>query len=382
LLELTGQTWDQGSNTIIIYANDTAGNENKSSITFTVDNVPPYFQHAISNFELTIGQAFNYDVNATDASIGLEGYAVNDSNFQVNSSGWISNNTVLVINLYYINISINDTLGNSNSSIFYVNITDTTIPLLTIDSPLAQAYNTNSIGFNITSNENLSSCRFTLTNWATNYSMMINATKTGANYTNTSIGDGSYTARFWCNDTSNNINNTETVAFSIDATAPTISIVYPTNNTNTTNINIPVNYTVSGATYCQWSNDSGVTNKSITCGSNITGQVWDQGSNIVMIWANDTIGNENKSSITFNVDTIEPTISIASPLNNTNTTNINIPVNYTVAGATYCQWSNDSGVTNKSLTQMTQLEMKTKLLLVSFLIMFHHISNMQLVILN
>ena len=106
---------------------------------------------------------FVYDVNATDAGIGLESYAINDSNFVVNSSGWVSNNTNLAVNLYYLNLSINDTLGNSNSSIFYVNVTDITVPEIVITSPLAQTYTSSSIDFNITSNENLSSCKFTLT---------------------------------------------------------------------------------------------------------------------------------------------------------------------------------------------------------------------------
>jgi hypothetical protein len=128
-----------------------------------------------------------------------------------------------------------------------------------------------------------------------------------------------------------NVTSYETV----DTTAPTIDMVSPTNNTNTTNLNIPVNYTVADAAYCQWSNDSGVTNKSLTCGANVTGQVWDQGSNTVIIWANDTTGNENFTSITFTLDTTAPVLDIVYPTNNTNTTNINIPVNYTVSGATY-----------------------------------------------
>ena len=52
--------------------------------------------------------------------------------------------------------------------------------------------------------------------------MSVNTSLRGANYTNTSIADGSYTSRYWCNDTSGNINNSEQVTFSIDTTFPLI----------------------------------------------------------------------------------------------------------------------------------------------------------------
>jgi parallel beta-helix repeat protein len=95
------------------------------------------------------------------------------------------------------------------------------LPGITIGSPANTTYYASTIDFNVSSSENLSSCKFTLTNWAINYSMMINASKTGANYTNTSISDRGYTARFWCNDTANYVNNTEQVTFSINVTEVT-----------------------------------------------------------------------------------------------------------------------------------------------------------------
>lgn len=92
-------------------------------VNVTVDTDPPYFTHAISNFELANGSSFNYDVNATDDGVGLQSYMVNHTNFTINSSGWISNVSLLEVNLYWINLSINDSARNSNSTIFYVNVT-------------------------------------------------------------------------------------------------------------------------------------------------------------------------------------------------------------------------------------------------------------------
>jgi len=124
---------------------------------------------------------------------------------------------------YYWQVNVTDTLGNTNSSGVYeftLGI-DSTPPQINITSPLNTTYTTNSINFNISSNEALSLCEFTINNWVTNYTMTLNSSNTGANYTNSTMSQGSHIAKFWCNDTSNNINNTESVTFFIDLFYPT-----------------------------------------------------------------------------------------------------------------------------------------------------------------
>ncbi|MEM3405607.1 MAG: NosD domain-containing protein [Candidatus Pacearchaeota archaeon] len=89
---------------------------------------------------------------------------------------------------------------------------------LLIISPQNTTYNTNTINFNITADENLDTCIYTLNNWQTNISMTkLNDTYF---YNITQLDDGSYTAKFWCNDTNGNINNKEQVSFSIDTRIP------------------------------------------------------------------------------------------------------------------------------------------------------------------
>ncbi len=355
---ITGQSWDEGSNTVTVWANDSVGNENSSSVTFTLDTTPPYFQHAISNFELTNGQSFDYDVNATDAGVGLQAYAVNDTTFQVNSTGWIKNNSALGISLYYINISINDSLGNSNSSVFYVNMTDQTPPQITILSPLAQNYSSSSIDFNVSSNEDLSFCRFSLDSWSNNVTMTLNNSLTGAGYTNSSIGDGTYTAEFWCNDTSNNINNTENVSFSVDVTSPLVTIDSPLNQTYSVS-SIEFNTSLNEAGYCEYSLTSGITNYTMTAnasntGFNATNSSIGDGAYTVVAYCNDSVGNKNYTeNITFSIstDSTPPNISIVYPSDNANTTDDTLNVNYTVSGdAQSCWYSNDTYTSNASIT--------------------------------
>ncbi len=120
---LTGINWPEGINNVTVYANDSVGNLNSSSIKFRIDTKPPYFLHTVNNFELTNGSSFNYDVNATDDGVGIQNYSINDSRFSVNVTGWVKNASEIDINLYYLNLTVNDSLGNQNSTVFYVNVT-------------------------------------------------------------------------------------------------------------------------------------------------------------------------------------------------------------------------------------------------------------------
>ncbi len=188
------------------------------------------------------------------------------------------------------------------------NITSEHIPpQITINSPLNQTYNVINLSFDISSNENLSFCLVSFNNFSTNYTMTLNSSLTGANYTNSTMPQGSSTAKFWCNDTANNINNTEQVSFTIDSIAPDVNVTYPLNITYNINVSA-LNYTSDGVS-CWWSNNGGIWNStSVTCGTNWTGLTSLEGSNTWTVYANDSIGNLNSSSITFFKDTIAPVI--------------------------------------------------------------------------
>jgi len=103
-------------------------------------------------------------------------------------------------------------------------IIDSTNPEISIIFPLNTTYSDTSINFNVTANEDLSKCLVSLDNFVTNNTMIYDG---GGyfNFTNNSMNEGSYTAKFWCNDTSGNINNTELVSFTINT-----SFQYSTSN--------------------------------------------------------------------------------------------------------------------------------------------------------
>jgi len=87
-----------------------------------------------------LGEAFSYEVNAEDPS-DIDQYWLNSTtNFQINpTTGEITNATDLSLGNYGIEIFVNDTLGNINSTIITITVEDTTDPVWNpelIDQPV------------------------------------------------------------------------------------------------------------------------------------------------------------------------------------------------------------------------------------------------------
>ncbi|MFA6074008.1 MAG: hypothetical protein WC758_07875 [Candidatus Woesearchaeota archaeon] len=97
-----------------------------------------------------------------------------------------------------------------------------------------------------------------------------------------------------------------------------LQIVYPLNNSYHKVNNINVNYTAQSTILnCWYSNDSYSKNTSLaTCGTNITGLNWSEGFHEVTIWGNNSYG-AIPVKISFTIDTINPIVSLITPLNNT-----------------------------------------------------------------
>ena len=230
-------------------------------------------------------------------------------------------------------------------------------PNVTINSPLNQSYTTTTILFNVTALDEIgmSNVNYTLNNGVTNFTMTNSSTSpTYWTATNSTMAEGSSTAIFYARDTSNNINNTENVTFFIDSINPNVNIVYPLNNTSWTDINLDVNYTRSDTNLasCWYSNDTYLVNITLASCGNITTVIWSESQHNVTVWANDSLGNENKSSVTFIIDLTNPNINITFPINNTNWSDVNLDVNYTRSDTNLasCWYSNDTYLKNISLT--------------------------------
>jgi hypothetical protein len=105
----------------------------------------------------------------------------------------------------------------------------------------------------------------------------------------------------------------------VDTILPSIRIITPLNNTNTTNTRLNINYSVSdsfsGISSCWYSDNLGSSNNSLVNCINITGVNWSEGYHNLSIWTNDSAGNINQTSVNFYVDSLAPSIRLLSPAN-------------------------------------------------------------------
>jgi len=119
-------------------------------------------------------------------------------------------------------------------------------------------------------------------------------------------------------------------------------IVSINNNSNHSTASIDLNTSSIAEDVSVWwyTNDSGVNNYSFnTIDVNLTGgtqPIWDEGHNFITVFINDTVGNENSTTVNFTVDAISPVISDILEKNLT-TTSITI------------NWSTDE-LANSSIT--------------------------------
>jgi hypothetical protein len=185
------------------------------------DEFPPVFIN-LQNFTHTINTEFNEIVLAEDAS-GIDRYWLNENDvFEINRyNGNIKNKTALsTLSLYWLNISVNDTLGNIENEIFYINITfagDTTPPKVKILSPLSSTYTVNSYSVEIFLNEP-GMCNYSTDNGAVNKTLL---TINNISFTSidSGISNGEYVLRAYCFDYAKNFNNSESVSFAVSVSA-------------------------------------------------------------------------------------------------------------------------------------------------------------------
>ncbi|MBD3159107.1 MAG: hypothetical protein GF309_10000 [Candidatus Lokiarchaeota archaeon] len=92
------------------------------------DTTPPTWTHELEDEYIECGTSFRYDINASDLS-GIDSWWVRDSSyFTVDSTGTVENSSNLLVGVYSICISVNDTAGNVATGWFTLFVVDTTPP--------------------------------------------------------------------------------------------------------------------------------------------------------------------------------------------------------------------------------------------------------------
>jgi len=302
-----------GLHTLTVYANDTSGNMNSTTVWFTVDTTPP---EGISNLQHTAGQTWiNWTwTNPPDPDFNHTELYLNGT-FLTNISApqnYYNITGLLPDTPYELSTRTVDTSGNINET--WVNATartlplaDTTPPIITFISP------SDSSGTTLTTrnwtfiNVSLSEPGLSWLEWnGINESMAGCGTNWYINKTD--LVNDLYTYRVWANDTAGNENVSETrnieIYYVTDNLPPIITITSPMNDTLYTTDSVELNYSVNEPTIWEGYSLNGADN--ITLSGNTTLFGLNDGSHILTVYANDTVGNMNSSTVRFAIDTTPP----------------------------------------------------------------------------
>ena len=363
---ITSLSSAQGSNIWIVYANDSLGNVNSSSVTFFVDSISPLISYGIgvdndgANFSrnwlyVNVSVAETNEANITFSLYNLT-YLVNETIFT--SPARTMNWTALSDGKYYYNATVVDTANNKNSTSTRILTLDTTGPTINIIYPEARTYGVNiSIPLNISVSDSgvgINSCWYNLDSGA-NISI-VNCQNTTFNAT-----DGSHTIYVYANDSLGNLNYANRSFFV--STALAISLNSPSDNSWLSYQNIEFNYTVETASSIKncslWLNSTtwhlNQTNSSLINATGRINQFYLNLTDSSYIWNVYCQGNYNSFALnnrTLNIDTTTPVLSINSPQNNSlYKQNISLILNFSVSDSNLqkCWYIFNNGQTNHSL---------------------------------
>ena len=234
---------------------------------------------------------FNYMGENATASCEL---LIGGVGFGVDASVLNNTNTTMYANNSISDGSYNWSVNCINGSVTYLasnfslNV-DTTSPSVSLIYPTATNYSSiSTLNFSAV-DDNLESCWYSVNN-------SVNVTTScSANVTGLLATEGSNTWTVYTNDSAGN-ENSSFVVFTYDITSPSVSLIYPT-ATNYSSIST-LNFSAvdDNLESCWYSVNSSV-NVTTSCSANVTGLVSIEGLNTWTVYANDSVGNENSSSV-------------------------------------------------------------------------------------
>jgi hypothetical protein len=135
----TGSLTD-GNHTLSIHANDSAGNENSSSVNFTIDTTPPDIVITLPANSTYNTSALSLNYSAVDPGLDSCWYVLNAGAFQA-LPGCQNLSTIpgVIEGPNTLAVFANDSVNNTNSTTVSFTV-DTTIPLISIQSPQNISY--------------------------------------------------------------------------------------------------------------------------------------------------------------------------------------------------------------------------------------------------
>lgn len=276
---------------------------NQSAIPVNVnvlaeEYVPALIINVIQPFNTTYANSsIDFNITSNNPLAWAKVQLLSTNHTMLNQSGqWQYSNHTLAEGAYNAVFWVNSTSDMRGIKNIWFTI-DTTPPHITVHQPFNITYPNVSIDFNITVDEPASSCIIQL--FGTNHTMVNQSGQW--QYSNHSLTDLTYKATFYCNDTAGNTNST--VRYFTIGVPPTMAIISPANITYYQNSTIPLQWVANEPV--DWSAYSlnGAPNVTISGNTTFTAQ---SGSNHLVLWANDTVGNMNSSDVWFTFNTTYP----------------------------------------------------------------------------
>ncbi|MEK6887498.1 MAG: hypothetical protein AABX14_00980 [Candidatus Aenigmatarchaeota archaeon] len=333
------------------------GNELEAFINLTYNITPIHIQgNQILQLIFNISYCTTRDVTAPSTCDGngaqgtantMDAEIYNWSSGAYADIGNIADNNDESVATYFVNRSFSDflsngliniryeanyTLGNGQDAVLSIDYAPLTVkfdnitPVVALNLPangLNTTANNITTNFTFTDNNATSACSLIINN-AVNQTNTSTQNNTVTNFVLNNLANGRYNWSVNCTD----IANTGASAirtFKIDTAPPQVSILLPASNQFfSSNLSIPLNFTVSDSLDYDkvfYNLDNGA-NTTIT--GNITFNT-SQGTHTLRLFANDTSGNLNSSSVNFTDDLIAPTVTLNLPANNT----VNLSASYT-----------------------------------------------------
>ena len=320
---VTGVNSSQGSNTWIVWVNDSAGNVNYSMITFNVDSIAPSVSFTAPSNASTVTTSW-VTVNVSSSDDNLDTVTVlllNSSGSLIytntsNSDSYEFNYTGLSEGSYYLNATVNDSAENSNSTLIYFTLDAYPDVVLSLPSNNTQSsLDIQTFYCNATSSLNLSSASLYIWNSTggnisdanlTELSGVSNATSWSHNLSS----EGTYYWNCLVNDTDGKETwGEENQTIILDVTVPGITLESPADGVSSTTSSYNFTFDLSDnydINECKLIIDGSVSSTSSNVSKLVKNGI--EASSIAVgthIWSincTDMAGNENSSeSWTFTV---------------------------------------------------------------------------------
>jgi hypothetical protein len=321
-------TFSEGSNTVYVWASDTAGNEGANFTTFIVDLTDPVGAYNLSTETdgSVIAQNFiEINVSAIDTNldaIEIRIFNSTEDSIQTNQSSTSPlyvNLSGLADGIYYFNATINDSSGRA-LELSTRNVTlDNTFPEINITYPINDSnFNVSIVEINYTYNEtNPDSCWWTNDSSETNYTLA----SCGTNITGVTWAQGVNDITIYINDSAGN-EESKPIHFFMDSINPLIEFGLGTQinafnqSYNSIYTNVSVTETNEFAIIFNLYNSSGANINSTLSTTNQRTINWTglpDGNYTYNVTINDTVSNENFTETRLiAIDTIFPDANITN----------------------------------------------------------------------